>query len=208
MSWSSLFWILGAYALGSLSFSLIVARMVSGIDLRTRGSGNLGATNTGRVLGRRLGFLVFLLDFLKGLLPVLLARYPLGDPLLFEGTISLAALLGTAAVLGHYFPLWHGLRGGKGVATSSGMLVGLTPLVATAGLLVFTLGFLWSRVVAVGSCLAALSLPLALLCIKGPGLFHTAPLPGLFALYLGLALLVVARHKQNLARLLKARSLK
>lgn len=116
-----------AYLLGSVSFGLLAARR-KGIDLRAAGSGNIGATNVGRALGKRTGRVVLALDALKGAIPAAAAWALLGldDPW--------TAAVGTAAVVGHCFPIWHGFRGGKGAATSAGVLLTLVPLAGVSAI--------------------------------------------------------------------------
>ena len=121
-----LFYLLLAFFLGSLPFGHWLALRL-GVDLRKQGSGNTGATNVSRVLGKKWGYLVFALDFTKGWIPVVLAIH--------AGNLSDSWVVGTGvcAVLGHVFSPWLGFRGGKGVATSAGILIGLTPSVSLGG---------------------------------------------------------------------------
>lgn len=176
---------LGAFLLGSIPFGYLAGRM-RGIDLRQHGSGNIGATNTLRVLGVAPGIIVLLLDVLKGYLPVLLAgRLPL-DP---WGTMA----AGLLAILGHTFSPFLGFRGGKGIATSLGVLLGLSPPVAGASLLAFLLVVLATRYVSLGSIVAAIT-QAALFWVW----HHPAPyrLLGLLA-----ALFVLVKHRDNIGRL-------
>ena len=188
-----------SYLLGSLPFGFLVGR-AHGVDIRSEGSGNIGATNVFRVVGRGWGLLVFALDFLKGLVPVLLAPWL---ALQAGGGGSLASLplllAGLAAILGHNYPCWLGFRGGKGVATSGGALVGIMPWVALVGLVAWLLVFLPTRYVSLASIVAALALPVAYYALAGwRGGFE----PALFALALVIAALAVWRHRGNIARLL------
>jgi glycerol-3-phosphate acyltransferase PlsY len=203
MSWNHAAWILGAYILGSVSFADIIGRGLKGIDLRTVGSGNLGATNVGRALGGRWGLLVYLLDFLKGLGPVLIAARFLDDPRAFGDTVPLAVLMGGAAVIGHCFPAHLGFRGGKGVATTSGTVLGLSPLVFLVGLACFVVFTKLTRMVAVGSCAAALALPASHAALSGSRVFNDRAELSVFCLYAGLALLVLGRHHTNIAKILR-----
>ena len=203
MSWNHAAWILGAYLLGSVSFADIVGRAIKGIDLRTVGSGNLGATNAGRALGRKWGLLVYLLDFLKGLAPALIASRLLDDPHAFDDTVPLAVLMGGAAVLGHCFPGHLGFRGGKGVATTSGAVLGLTPLVFVIALISFVLSTMLSRMVAVGSCIAGIAIPCGYVALSGSQVFRNPSELSVFCLYAALALLVLARHHTNIAKVLQ-----
>ena len=112
-----------SYLLGSIPFGFIAGR-ICGIDIRTKGSGNIGATNVLRVLGKKWGYAVFLLDFVKGLLPVLLAL-AWGRSIGVNPTSAPGALAALCALLGHSFPVWLGFKGGKGIASSAGVIIGL-----------------------------------------------------------------------------------
>ncbi|MEZ6195478.1 MAG: glycerol-3-phosphate 1-O-acyltransferase PlsY [Planctomycetota bacterium] len=184
---------LGAYALGSVSWALILVRLLRGEDLRRHGSGNLGATNAGRVLGRRWAVAIYGLDMLKGLVPVLVARAltPAGPP-------PLAVVAGLGAILGHVFPFYLRFRGGKGVATGSGVIVGLHPLTAGVGVAVWILGILATRYVSLASILATISLPIGY-ALLGP---EGAPeRPWVLGFLVAIATLVVWLHRSNVARL-------
>lgn len=201
VAWSC--WLVGAYLLGSVSFALILGKM-KGIDIRTIGSGNVGATNVGRALGKKWGILCFLLDLLKGLVPVLGYRLSAGE---IGGTtgVFMWIAVAAAAVLGHVFPVFLRFKGGKGVATSFGAVLGFWPaltLAGLAGLLVWYVTVKLSSYVALGSVLAAIALPILALLIGmswGIPLDELLVLVGMAAL---LSLLVVVRHKSNIARML------
>ncbi len=191
--------LLAAYVCGSIPFGLLIARMVRGIDLREHGSRNIGATNTGRVLGAKWGLLVLLLDALKGLLPTLLLPMLLAKSSLVN---HLQVGCGIAAILGHMFPVWLGFRGGKGVATSLGVISVVTPHGTVAAVIVFALTFAASRIVSLSSLLAAIALGLAQFVLLWPAPF--SPETWSVALFSLLApLLVILRHRSNIARLLK-----
>jgi glycerol-3-phosphate acyltransferase PlsY len=177
----------GGYALGSVSFSLLLAKS-RGVDLRATGSGNLGATNLGRALGKGYAVAAYLLDMLKGALPALLA-------LALDGRASVAVAAGGAAVLGHVWPLWHGFRGGKGVATLSGAMLALMPLGTLAAGLAWWLTVRFTRWVSAGSLAFGLALPLAA-WLRG----HETAIQ-LFALAGGLFLFYT--HRSNLMRILR-----
>src|SRR6516164_7300951 len=127
--------ILASYLLGSIPFGYLVARW-KGVDILHQGSGNIGATNVGRVLGKRLGILVFVLDFAKGALPTAAARWAEQAQNPGTQTDVLPVVAGLAAFVGHMFPVYLRFRGGKGVATGAGVVTVLLPLPALAGLLV------------------------------------------------------------------------
>jgi glycerol-3-phosphate acyltransferase PlsY len=182
-----------AYLLGSLPTGLLVARWLGGPDPRQAGSGNLGAANLYRLLGRKAGLLTCLGDAAKGALPVYLACLwltPLGG-----WQESAVALVGAVAVLGHVFPLYLGFRGGKGVATSFGVLLALAPWAALNLALVYLLAVLRTRISSVGALLSAWLLPLAM------GLF--SPSKAYLLLAGGLSGLILITHRDNLVRLIQ-----
>jgi glycerol-3-phosphate acyltransferase PlsY len=185
-------WIAGAivlaYLCGSVPFGLLVAR-ARGVDPRQVGSGNIGATNVARALGKKTGALVLFLDAVKGLGPVLGAR------LLWPGRPEIAAGAGLAAILGHVFPVWLKLHGGKGVATGLGVFLALSPIATAAATALFLAVYATKRIVSVGSIAAATALPIAMVVLHDP----------LAYVILGVAvwLLVLFRHRGNIQRLLR-----
>lgn len=183
-----------AYLLGSISFAVLVVRLLQGRDLRAVGSGNAGATNVLRAAGGPAAALVLALDLAKGAVPVAVAR-ALG---LGSAAIGGAAL---AAVLGHVYPLFFGFRGGKGVATAAGSLVVLLPPAALAALGVFALAVAVTRVVSIGSIAAALALPALAWALGALGVTG-APPREIWLGSCGIALLVLVKHHGNLRRLL------
>lgn len=182
---------LAGYLLGSIPFGLLVARF-RGIDIREHGSGNIGATNVWRVLGRKWGLLVFALDALKGWLAVDLAMrwLPAPGP---EGAVLSGLAAALACVLGHSFPVWLRFRGGKGVATTAGILVSLMPLAAGVALVVWGAVFFLGRYVSLASIAAAVALPLGV-ALLGGGRY-------LLAFSVIVAALVIWRHRSNIQRL-------
>lgn len=182
------FWVacIGAYLLGGVPFGLLVAR-VSGRDPRRHGSGNIGATNVGRVAGRMAGVLTLLLDAAKGFLSVWLAGMFILEPLAASG----AAVF---AVLGHVYSPYMRFRGGKGVATATGAFVALSPGASLPAFVVFLLLLASSRYVSLGSVGAALALPLASVWL--------APGGGRLAAAVACGLLVILRHRDNVRRIL------
>jgi acyl-phosphate glycerol 3-phosphate acyltransferase len=190
---------LGAYLLGAVPFGYLVAR-VRGVDILAQGSGNIGATNVGRVLGRRWGLLVFLLDFAKGALPVLGASLAASAvPELAPGVLAVTAAL--AAFLGHLFPVYLGFRGGKGVATGVGVVAVLLPGIAVAVLLAWAALLVATRFVSVAS-LGAAALLLLLRLVLTPHPFGHDQLAVTLFCFLG-TVLVWVRHAANLRRLMK-----
>jgi acyl phosphate:glycerol-3-phosphate acyltransferase len=184
---------LAAYAAGSISFAVLVARS-RGVDIRAHGSGNPGATNVGRVLGRGWGRLVLVLDLLKGLLPVLLLRAWPGW--VDDGRAPIAA----AAVLGHVFPLWAPQRGGKGVATFVGAGLGIDPWLTLLALLVHVLVRKATGYVSVASVALAWALPALQLLARAAGLSDRVNVRGT-AVLAGLALVITLRHARNFGRI-------
>jgi len=177
-----------AYVLGSISFGLLIARVYGGADLRRSGSGSIGATNVARTLGKTAGILALLGDGAKGLVAVLGAQA-------WGQASVLPALAALVAVLGHMFPLYHGFRGGKGVATALGVLLPTLPLPLLGGLVVWLVVVAVWRYVSAGSMLAALVVPL-LAALRGE------PVPLVLTAVL-IALLVLYKHRENLSRLLQ-----
>ncbi len=186
--------ILLSYLTGSVSFALLISR-AHGIDLRKRGSGNLGATNVLRSIGPAWGRLCFALDFLKGLVPVLLVRL-----LASSGTAELLVVLAAAAVIaGHVWPVFLRFKGGKGVATSLGALLAVAPLPVIAALLCWIGAFYATRYVSVASLAAALAFPVSALLLNLLLPWKTRG-PALFILTL-VAALIVVKHWPNIRRL-------
>jgi glycerol-3-phosphate acyltransferase PlsY len=187
---ATMFWLLAvlAYLLGSLSFAILLSRLSGGPDPRASGSGNPGATNMLRVAGRKLAILTLLGDLLKGLLPILVAK------LLGLG-LQQQAWIGLAAVIGHLYPLYFRFRGGKGVATAAGMLLGLYPPAALLALAAWALVFLLTRTSSLASLIAT-PLTLPLLAWQQPA----ALLPACV-----LTALIVWRHRNNLRDLFAGR---
>lgn len=195
-----------AYLLGAVSFAYLAGR-VKGIDLRQHGSGNLGATNAGRVLGGRWFAIVFTADVLKGLLPVLAAQL-IACPAEQRAWLLLATA--TAAILGHVFTCFHGFKGGKAVATSLGVLAALVWPVALSGLVVWLIAWVlgWkvgglgkAGAVGLASVIAAIAVPPARLMICAQP-WSAAELPITVFLIL-LAVLVVVKHRSNLLKLIQ-----
>lgn len=188
---------LGAYLLGSIPSGFLAGK-ARGVDLRKEGSGNIGATNALRVLGKKWGYLVFAVDILKGALGVILGRWigwHFGPP--YE--IPFGVLGGACSFLGHLFPVWLGFKGGKGIATSGGIMIALFPLpVFFFGLAVWMLLFFTTRYVSVASLGAAVSLPVSsgvLLAFGACDWLRTV-------IALLMCLLAIWKHKSNIQRLL------
>jgi len=192
--------VIGSYLLGSIPSGYLAGR-IAGIDIRKCGSGNVGATNVIRTLGKGYGYPVFVADFLKGFgavkLSILItARLQLewNSPEMF------GILAAVSSVIGHSFPVWLHFKGGKGVATSAGALLGLAPVAALVGAAIWILTFWLTRYVSVASIAAAAALPLIILITTwlsqtgGKSLFYSS---------VCLAAVVIWRHRSNLSRLVR-----
>lgn len=191
-----------AYLSGSLPFGYW-AGLMKGVDIRKHGSGNIGATNVIRVLGKKTGIPVFVLDMLKGLLPTLFAQAWLSS-LGASSTMvtTVAVLCAAASVIGHSFTFWLGFKGGKGVATSAGAFLGLAPWALLVAFVVWLVLFFTTRYVALASIGAAISLPISMyvIMLMGGGLNVGAYI--LLALGLVMGVLVVVRHRSNIKRMM------
>jgi len=191
--------VIGSYLLGSIPFGYLAGR-IAGIDIRKRGSGNVGATNVIRTLGKGYGYPVFAADCLKGFGAVKMSMlivtrlHPEWNSSEMFGIVA-----AISSVLGHSFPVWLHFKGGKGVATSAGALFGLAPVAALAGAAVWILTFFVTRYVSVASIAAATALPVIILITTW--LRHTAG-KSLFYSSVCLAAVVIWRHRSNLSRLL------
>jgi len=186
-------WPVFFYAVGSIPTGYLIGK-TKGLDIRQHGSGNIGATNVWRVMGRNWGLLAFVCDFLKGFLPLYLVR-TLSFPDANSWTVTLLLVIcGIAAILGHNYTPWLGFKGGKGIATSAGMLGALMPPVLAVGLSLWIIAVLITRTVSIGSILAAVSLLPAAAWFYPDNWIYM----GLAALAGGLA---VWRHRANIQRL-------
>ena len=188
MEWLGL--ILAAYIVGSIPVGLILGQAIWKKDLRRLGSRNIGATNAWRVLGRKAGILVFILDFLKGQLGVMLGAWIIGTP-------TALVVGGLFAVIGHVTSIFAGFRGGKGVATGVGVLSLLMPKVMAIVVAVWLVLFLLTRYVSIASIVAAALTPLLAAIFDMPPIY--------FAFALAAAAVIVWRHRENLQRLREGR---
>lgn len=190
----------GAYLIGSIPFSWFVARLASGKDIRTVGSGNVGATNVARSVGRVPGLIALLLDGLKGWAAVFLAQALLASSAwpelgwLQDAPSFWVGVSGVAAILGHMFPVWLGFHGGKGVATAAGIFLALSPLSFLIALVIFLLVWMSTKLVSLGSIISAASMPMALRFVQ-----H-APFWTVIAAIV-IALAIILKHRSNIARM-------
>jgi len=186
-----------AYMIGSIPTSVWVSRFFFGIDIREYGSGNAGATNSFRVMGPRLGTLVMVVDMLKGFAAVKLAYFL---PFYVDNDIARTGLqigLGLAAVMGHIFPLWADFRGGKGVATLFGLVLGISPWTALCCVGIFLVVLYITRFVSLSSILASIAFPVFILVI------FNVENHAYRVFAIAVALLVVLTHQKNISRLLR-----
>ena len=193
-----IFLTIGGYLIGSIPTSYWVGKRFFGIDIREHGSKNAGATNTFRVLGKKMGWFVLITDILKGtsasLLPLLFTSYFQGFK---DEQLILQLTTAFSAVIGHVFPVFADFRGGKGVATSLGIVIGINPIAAGICLLVFLVVFLSSRFVSLGAICAALMFPI----ISYYFVEEDARIMIVFTIVL--STLVILAHRKNISRLLK-----
>ena len=183
-------WLLASYLLGAIPTSYLVSRAFAKIDLRQHGSGNLGATNLYRVLGWKYAIPVALFDIAKGAIPVLYFAPQVSSSELF------ALACGVAAILGHVFSVFVQFKGGKGVATAAGVMLGLTPIALAVAAVVWGLVLLLTGYVSLSSIAAAVVLPAAVYLLEYPRT------PELFWVVVGVALGVIVLHRRNIQRLI------
>ncbi len=183
---------LAGYLAGSIPFGYLVGRLVLGVDVRTVGSGNIGGTNVARAGGKALGITVIVLDALKAVVPIVIARRVLGDA---PRADLLVVAVAVAAFVGHLFPVWLGFKGGKGVATALGIFAVLAPWAALAGIVVYAVAYGLTRISSVGSLSGSVA------CAAGTFLLHGPRSPFSWA-GVALAALIFLRHRENIRRLL------
>jgi glycerol-3-phosphate acyltransferase PlsY len=193
----------GAYVLGSIPFSYLIAKTFAGKDVREHGSGNVGATNVARTAGRSAGILALLLDIAKGWGAVMLAHVLVSQPgwpfaagsqpwQMREMWIALSGLI---AVLAHMFPVWLRFHGGKGVATAAGVILALNPIVLLGAILVFAIVLLAFRFVSLASIVTAAAIPLLFrFLVQGPPFWR-------IVMAIAIAIAVIVKHHSNIARI-------
>ena len=195
---TAIIYAIGAYAIGSLPTAIWYGQAFHGIDVRDYGSGNAGATNTFRVLGSKPGIIVLLIDAFKGWTATILSFILIHNTNIHEKYIPLYGMLfGALAVVGHIFPIFANFRGGKGVATSIGMVFGINPELALICLIIFLVVFITTNYVSLGSITAAFAYPLLLLSPRFLPEQHFMVILGFF-----MFAVVVLMHQKNIVRLL------
>jgi len=186
------------YILGSIPTSYMAGRMAAGIDLREHGSGNLGATNTFRILGARVAVVVLVVDVAKGFLPVYLSPHLPGAPEFPAHWLKLVAAF--SAVLGHMFSVFLRFSGGKGIATTAGAYMALSPYAFAFALLVWLAVLAVGRIVSVASMVAALTLPFLVLLTWRLDLSPVQP--SVLVVSAALSVVIIAKHRSNIRRLM------
>lgn len=185
-------YIIFAYLIGSIPTGLIFGRLLKGIDIRDYGSGNIGATNVFRVVGKIPGIIVLIIDILKGFAPVLMIPQLVNVPI-SKGLFSV--LIGAAAISGHNWTVFSRFKGGKGVATGAGVFLALNPIAVGITLVLFFVLVALTKYISLGSVCSAVILPVLLMLFKSPLEYV------LFGLIM--SLIVIYRHKENIKRLLQ-----
>lgn len=182
-----------SYLIGSIPTGLLFSRLY-GIDIRKEGSGNIGATNVARVMGKKMGLMTLFLDLSKGLLPIVIVRYYFWESKAINLEL-LISLMGFSAILGHCFPIFLRFNGGKGVATAAGAFLAICPLAAGFVFAIFMLTFHLSRIVSLSSITSSLMMPIAISIIC----------PSKSFLYMSIvsSFVIIYRHKDNIRRLLR-----
>jgi acyl phosphate:glycerol-3-phosphate acyltransferase len=193
--------IFAGYLLGSIPFGYLIVRAKAGADIRETGSGGTGATNVSRRAGKFAGLLTLVLDALKGVAAVFLARFIAGPD---QNTGWLVAAAGLTVIVGHMYPVWLGFRGGKGVATGLGVFLGLAPLAAAFAAILFLIVVVLTRYVSAGSIAAAVALPLFVWLQNKYVKAGAEQGPILLVATIG-ALLLVFAHRANIVRLMQGR---
>jgi glycerol-3-phosphate acyltransferase PlsY len=198
-----------SYLVGSIPTSIIVARVRRGIDIRQHGSGNAGGTNVIRVLGWKAGVFVILMDMAKGLFATIVISRLMYGAIPFENTTPfddftvVQIIAGCSAMLGHIWTLFAGFKGGKGIATAGGMLIGIAPVEVAVSLGVFTIVLLISHYVSLGSLSAAVAFPLTMFFRENIFLVDIQGYNTLIFFSIGIALLIIFTHRSNIKRLLR-----
>ncbi len=189
-----------AYAIGSINFSVLLSKRIAGFDVREKGSGNAGTTNMLRSVGKGAAALTLVLDILKGVLAILIAKYVLGNIASEANVAILVQIAGFFAVVGHTFPIFFGFKGGKGVATSLGVLLLIQPVIGGICLVFALVVMAITRMVSLGSIMAAMLFPVLTIFITDNYIAD-----GYTYVFFGIAMaaLVIFNHRSNLKRIYK-----
>ncbi|MDA1230546.1 MAG: glycerol-3-phosphate 1-O-acyltransferase PlsY [Planctomycetota bacterium] len=191
-----------AFLVGGIPFGYLLGRVLLNDDIRKHGSGNIGATNAARILGWKWGFIVLFLDALKGLLPTLATKLYLQDHG-STGMMNLGAILaGICCIVGHMYPIWLRLRGGKGVATALGVILVIAPQASGVALVTFLIVMGLTRIAGLASIVSVISFTVAHMILMGANAFEFEQLP--MTLFSTLVpALIVWKHRSNIARMLR-----
>ena len=187
-----------AYAIGSVNFSVLISRRVAGFDVREKGSGNAGTTNMLRSVGKGAALATLILDILKGVLAIFIAKFIFGGLASEANTAILVQLAGFFVVVGHTFPMFFGFKGGKGVATSLGVLLLTNPLIGAICLVFAIVVMAFTRMVSLGSIMAAILFPVLTIFIKDN---YIADGYNYIIFGIAMAVLVIFNHRSNLKRI-------
>ncbi|MBT3417744.1 MAG: glycerol-3-phosphate 1-O-acyltransferase PlsY [Flavobacteriales bacterium] len=189
----NIFFLILAYLIGSLPSAVWLGKTFYNKDVREYGSGNAGATNTFRVLGKKAGIPVLLMDVFKGWFAVYLASFSVAD------NVESQLAFGIAAVIGHLFPIYTGFRGGKGIATLLGFMIGVEPIAAGICALIFLISFLISKYVSLSSIFASIAFPLVIVFSYGYNNVNSS----LFLFSIFVPILALITHQKNIERLIR-----
>jgi len=198
-----------SYLIGSIPTSIIVARKARGIDIRHYGSGNAGGTNVIRVLGWKPGLFVIALDMAKGMVATMLVARLMEGPIPFSNATPfddftvVQIIAGCSAILGHVWTVFAGFKGGKGIATAGGMLIGIAPVEVAVSFGVFAIVFLITHYVSLGSLSAAVAFPLTMFFRENIFMVDVPGYGTLIFFSIGISLLIVYTHRTNIIRLLR-----
>ena len=199
------------YLIGSIPTSIIVARKARGIDIRHYGSGNAGGTNVIRVLGWKAGLFVIALDMAKGMVATMLVARLMEGPIPFSNATPfddftvVQIIAGCSAILGHIWTVFAGFKGGKGIATAGGMLIGIAPIEVAVSFGVFAVVFLLTHYVSLGSLSAAVAFPLTMFFRENVFMVDVPGYGTLIFFSIGISLLIIYTHRTNIVRLLRGK---
>jgi acyl phosphate:glycerol-3-phosphate acyltransferase len=204
------FVIIASYLVGSIPFGVIISKRFRGFDIRTKGSGNIGSTNAFRVLGWKLGLTVQILDLAKGLGVILLATaffngLPFHNATPFQDITVFRLMAGCSAVLGHVFTIFAGFRGGKGISTAAGMLIGIAPVELAVAVGIFLLVVFLSGYVSLASIIAAITLPTTMFLRENAFGVQITGYNTMIFFAIGLSSFLIYTHRANIKRLLAKR---